>query len=294
VHYRATVSFKGPFVFFFISLFFVSIHGFHFSTLRLEVLDRHHQNVPARVTCQTSVTLPPRLFFFILTCFCFSLSRARARSLPASRGSRIGACCMVAEKTTAFWLGFYQGFTVASQTLRKPIPYFARPLPCAAHSSFRQLSTHTHTHTHSARSSFLKSIHTLSRCHSPTSRRCTLMNEYRYLQTGKAAAAAEALAARTYARTYKCVRACVRVRARACACVRVRARACARIHASHITVMPVAIMPTSLAKLSPLGMVSCGCVYITSARKRQRRTQGARAAAREGGCAAPRFRPHTS
>ena len=53
------------------------------------------------------------------------------------------------------------------------------------------------------------------------------MNEYRYLQTGKAAAAAEALAARTYARTYKCVRACacVRVRARACACVRVRARA---------------------------------------------------------------------
>ena len=145
---------------------------------------------------------------------------------------------------------------------------------------------HTHTHTHSARSSFLKSIHTLSRCHSPTSRRRTLMNEYRYLQTGKAAAAAEALAARTYARTYKCVR--------ACACVRVRARACARIHASHITVMPVAIMPTSLAKLSPLGMVSCGCVYITSARKRQRRTQGARAAAREGGCAAPRFRPHTS
>ena len=57
---------------------------------------------------------------------------------------------MVAEKTTAFWLGFYQGFTVASQTLRKPIPYFARPLPCAAHSSFRQLSTHTHTHTHTA------------------------------------------------------------------------------------------------------------------------------------------------
>ena len=69
---------------------------------------------------------------------------------------------MVAEKTTAFWLGFYQGFTVASQTLRKPIPYFARPLPCAAHSSFRQLSTHTHTHTHTQRTKLLSQKHSYS------------------------------------------------------------------------------------------------------------------------------------
>ena len=82
---------------------------------------------------------------------------------------------MVAEKTTALWLGFYQGFTVASQTLRKPIPYFARPLPCAAHSSFRQLSTHTHTHTQ--RTKLLSQKHSYSLTMSLTHKQKTHTDE---------------------------------------------------------------------------------------------------------------------